>query len=121
VKEFFAEIGSTLKNLGAINANGSGPGVEFTLAPALGSVIRASFRPVRSRLPTGGTVVCGSWGHDGSSPFCTKRATRRFYRGQHPVDGSSKFASKVKFQQRYEKRHRNYAARRFLNRFDPCF
>jgi hypothetical protein len=21
----------------------------------------------------------------------------------------------------YEKRHRNYAARRFLNRFDPCF
>ena len=50
VKDFSAEIGSTLKNLGAINANGSGPGVEFTLAPALVSVIRASFRSVAGCL-----------------------------------------------------------------------
>ena len=27
-ERLFAEIGSTLKNLGAINANGSGPGVD---------------------------------------------------------------------------------------------
>jgi hypothetical protein len=36
--------------------------------------------------------------------------------GQHPVDGSSKLASKVKFQQRYEKRNRNYAAKAIFER-----
>jgi hypothetical protein len=61
---------------------------------------RAAFRNgTRSRLPTGGTLACGAWAMTSRLLSAPNEPLAASTEGQHPVDGSSKLASKVKFQQ----------------------